>query len=426
MVRFGRRIHHFTLIAPPVRFTFLLRSLPPVLLLLIIALSAAACGGASPEVPPADDSVKASERTPAAPSGNMSAKDESAGSVVVAVDAEATPRPTATRASRIAALHWAAEEAPAEWTVSGGEAVVENERYCLTPSGAERALSTAPAMATTLSGASGYGVLSAQVLASPPNVEGSAVGLAGCGVLLEINDQGQWRQSPVGADGVAGAPSAWAEGPGLALGGQHALGILCEAGTTYLVGDGAILAQMEAAGDPGPTIGLAANVPDSSGPVCFDDLRVEVWPGDGSGPGVDDRTAFLDELGMPDAFVIEFEQTPEGGLYRVETWTYVDVGMALTFSDGVLIETNGVDTSLDDISAWPVDYDPLAFSPEMTLEDVQALLAGQELVSLEVPVEFGEGMVLYAGDQIVFGFTEGTLEFVQTLAIGVEPEEVAP
>ncbi|MFO7698453.1 MAG: hypothetical protein R6X16_15040 [Anaerolineae bacterium] len=356
----------------------------------------------------------------APPSGSGSAGDEVVGAQVVIAKPEETPHPTATPASRIAALHWAAEEASAEWTVSGGTAVVENERYCLTPSGAERVIAAVPAMATTVSGAPGYGVLSAQVLASPPNVEGSAVGLAGCGVLLEINDQGQWRQSPVSVDGVAGAPSAWAGAPGLALGGQHALGILCEAGTTYLVGDGAILAQLGAMVDPGPAIGLAATVPDSSAPVCFDDLRVEVWPGDGSSPGVDDRRAFLDELGTPDAFVIEFEQTPEGGLYRVETWTYIDVGMTLTFSDGVLIETSGVDASSDDISAWPVDYDPLAFSTEMTLEDVQALLAGQELVSVEVPVEFGEGMMLYAGDQIVLGFSEGELEFVETLPITVD------
>ncbi|NLG26756.1 MAG: hypothetical protein GX557_02525 [Chloroflexi bacterium] len=270
---------------------------------------------------------------------------------------------------------------------------------------------------STLADGSGAGVLSAEVLVSTSDAAGASVGLAACGVLLELDDQARWRQTPVGTDLVVGAPGEWAAGAGLAAGGQHVLGILCEAGVITLVGDGVILAQIEASLDVAAPLALSATAPGGGANVCFDDLRVEVWPADQGG---DDRLAILAELGTPDAFSIAFEQDPAGAQYRVETWTYVDVGMTLTFSDGVLIETGGIDASSEDLSAWPVDYDPLSFQAGMTLDAVQGLLAGQELVSLEVPVEFGAGMVLYGGDQIVLGFSEGELEFVETLPITVD------
>lgn len=422
MVHFGRPILLRSLFATHSLFTVRLRSLFAVLLLLVLALVLEGCGGTTPGGPTDGDLPAPAESTPV-PSAETGGTGD--GAVVAATgsaEPERTPRPTATPAFRVAFMHWGEGETSSpsvEWAVTGGAAVIENERFCLSPSGADTALALVPAMALADTGDTLYGILSAQVLASPPNVEGTVVGLAACGALLQINDQQQWRQTPLGADGTPGQPGEWLTNAGIRLGGQHELGILCETGTTTLVGDGTILIQQSYTSDAPPHVGLGAMIPSGAGEqVCFDDLRVQVWP-DAPDAG-DDRAVFLYDLGTPDAFAIAFEQTPEGGLYRVETWSYVEVGMTLTFADGVLIQTGSIDVSEDDISAWPVDYDLLSFEAGMTLDAVQGLLAGQELVSLEVPEEFGADTVLYAGDQIVLGFTEGELEFVETLAITVD------
>ena len=53
----------------------------------------------------------------------------------------------------------------------------------------------------------------------------------------------------------------------------------------------------------------------------------------------------------------------------------------------------------------------------MTLAEVQALLGEGDLAQVGVPPELGTDMVLYAGAQIVVGFTAGRLEYVETLAL---------
>lgn len=386
----------------------------PCLLILVIALSAAACGRPTPTGLPSGESPDPGDRSTVSPSGAIAIAGADASE---SSDGLAETVTEASPFSQVTIFGWSEDEPGVTWTVTGGTAAVDGGRYCLTPSGADPVLARVPSEAITLTGGSGVGVLSAELLASTPDLAGASVGLAACGVLLELDDQARWRQTPFGTDLVVGAYGDWTAETGLAARGQHALGILCEAGVVTLVGDGAILAQIEASLDPTAPLALSATAPGGGVGVCFYDLRVEVWPEEQGG---DDRLAILAELGSPDAFSIAFEQDPAGGQYRVETWFYAGAGMVLTIADRVLIETGGFDASSEELSAWPVDYDPLSFQGGMTLEAVQALLAGQELVSLEVPEEFGAGMVLYAGDQIVLGFSEGELEFVETLPITVD------
>jgi len=411
-----------------------LHSLLVSLLLLALILPLAACGGRTPAAEPAPTASQP-EATAVAADG---AEAASPAATPLALPS-ATPRPASTAASTVAAWHWEeGEVSPVPWELTGGEGVVADGRYCLAPSGDELALAQIDSVAAMGSreGVSAIlwasaapappAICSAQVLASSPGVEGATVGLAACGVLLEIDGEGRWRQSALTESGAEGA-GEWIADPALSAGGAHTLGILCEVGRTYLVGDGAILTLPLEGADPGAPVALAATVPGGGEPVCFDDLRVEAWPKAPEGQTGDDRRVFQVELGLPDAFSLSFEQDPDGARYRVETWTYALTGMWLTFADGVLIETGSLDVTADDLSAWPVEYDPFAFEPDMTLEQVQALLEGQELVSLEVPAEFGEDMLLYGGDQIVLGFTEGELEFVETLPITVDAlDEASP
>ncbi len=348
---------------------------------------------------------------------------------VLATSTPGLPKPTMTPISQVSLLAWDKDEpaSAASFALIGGAATVKDAEYCLKPAGAEPALGTLDPKATDLS-------LQARV--TVPDVDGASAGLLGCGVLFELNREGQWRQSLLGPDGRPTAGGAWLAAEGLGSYAKYDLGLTCESGATgqpgllALVANGLIVTQTAPVAVATPLVGVYTSIPAGAAPeadACFDDWRLEVWPGAGTGHPADDRQPVLVELGQPDAFILEFEQEPEGGLYRIETWSYADVGMVFTFADAVLIETQGIDTESAEIVAWPVGYDPLAFTPDMTLEQVKALLTGQELASLDVPVEFGEGMVLYGGDQIVLGFTQGTLEFAETLPITAEtPEQPAP
>jgi hypothetical protein len=330
------------------------------------------------------------------------------------------PKPTMTPISRVSVMAWGEGESALPLAVWNGAGSVVDGAYCLRPSGEQ------PVRAGFAPGATD---LSLQALVAVPNLKAASAGLLGCGVLFEINRAGQWRQRLVDRDGAPEAAGEWRSTEGLGSYHRYDLGLLCESGAggkpglRALVANGLIVSQD--APIPGSTaslVGLYASIPAGAADnvrACMDNWRLEVWPGAGPGHPADDRQPILAELGQPHAFSLAFEQEPEGGLYRVETWTYADVGMSFTFVDGVLIETAGVDTESPEIVVWPVNYDPLAFTPDLTLEQVKALLGGQELVSLEAPAEFGEGMIFYAGDQIVLGFTQGTLEFVETLPITV-------
>lgn len=412
MLRAGRSTPCRGLVSASARPSLVARFLSMVLLLLILALLAA-CGKSSPAASPSGGSPGSAGQATAAPSDAVAEVGSDAPEDPAENSVEAPP------ASQLATMRWSEDDAGAPWSVTGGDAAAEGGRYCLTASGTEPVIVAVPSTASTLASGAGVSVLSVQVLASTADVAGASVGLAASGVLLELDDQARWRQTPVGPDLVPGSPGEWIADAGLVTGSQHVLGILCEAGTLYLVGDDTILAQVDATLDLTAPLALVTTVPGGGGGACFGEMRVEVWP---EASGGDDRLAILAEMGTPDAFSIAFEQDPAGHSYRIETWSYAVTGMTLTFADGVLIETGGIDASSEDISAWPVDYDPLSFSAWMTLEAVQGLLEGQELVSLEVPEEFGASTVLYAGDQIVLGFSEGELEFVETLPITVDTE----
>ncbi len=121
-----------------------------------------------------------------------------------------------------------------------------------------------------------------------------------------------------------------------------------------------------------------------------------------------------------EAFEIAFGADAQDVSIRYETWIYYDDLTALTFLDGILIEGEPLEP-VEATAVAPAWHSPLDFRAEMSLDEVQALLAEGDLAQVSVPPELGQDMVLYAGEQIVVGFTAGRLEYVETLALqGVE------
>ena len=129
----------------------------------------------------------------------------------------------------------------------------------------------------------------------------------------------------------------------------------------------------------------------------------------------DQRPEVLRLMGLPDSITITWQQL-EGQEVRLEEWSYFDSQTRFDFVDGELAWTIDIDPAPDGtLFAHP--YDPLDFNSTMTVEDVRALLAGQELVEESLAEAEAPGGLALMGDQILLGFDGGRLVFVQTFAL---------
>jgi hypothetical protein len=136
-------------------------------------------------------------------------------------------------------------------------------------------------------------------------------------------------------------------------------------------------------------------------------------------PSEDRRPGILSQLGTPDAFTLEWQEL-EGELVRWEEWSYFDFQSRFDFVDGELLWTLEIDPAPDG-TIFAHAFDPLAFQPGMSIAETEAVLPELDLV--ELPLEEAEipGGLLLAGDQILLGFDQDQLVYVQTFIL--TPEE---
>jgi hypothetical protein len=246
----------------------------------------------------------------------------------------------------------------------------------------------------------------------------------GGGIILSVNGLGQWRVQSAASDGTLTNIQPWSDSPALAQGSApNRLSVLLEEKTLYYFANGEELWRNENVPAGGDTWGLwAASAEEGSGQVCFNELRAE----EVFASPQDDRQIFLSQFGEPDTFTLFFDENEDGSLYRHETWGYADELTELTFLDGVLVNDEAVEYSTTTLFAPSLRYHPMDFQAGMTLEQVKALLDNIELVSAEVLPELGGNAQLYGGEQILIGFNEGKLVYVETFALSEENEEVVP
>ena len=136
-------------------------------------------------------------------------------------------------------------------------------------------------------------------------------------------------------------------------------------------------------------------------------------------PLVDERPETLELLGAPDAFTLQWQEL-QGQIVRWEEWSYFDFESRFDFVDGVMLWTLDIDPAPSG-SIYAHVYDPLDFTAGMTMAEVQGMLPDIQVTVMtleEVDIPFG---VLFVGDQILLGFDEEGLVYVQTFIL--EPEE---
>lgn len=134
----------------------------------------------------------------------------------------------------------------------------------------------------------------------------------------------------------------------------------------------------------------------------------------------DGRPMVLEEMGPPDAFSITFDEL-EGQIVRWESWSYFDFNTQFDFIDGELLWRIELEP-VEDGSIYAHWYDPLEFQAGMSRSQVESLLSDQELLEVDLDALDLEGGLILAGDQILLGFQDDQLFYVETVILSPDPE----
>jgi hypothetical protein len=130
---------------------------------------------------------------------------------------------------------------------------------------------------------------------------------------------------------------------------------------------------------------------------------------------IDRRSVFLSNLGPPDTFskaVDEIDGTPVVS----EQWSYIEMGVRLDLVDGEIAYVVPIETTPEDAALYPRFYDPMEFDLPMDKDEALKILEGQELTQLDLADADIEDGLMVLGDQIMLGFAEDQLVYVETYA----------
>ena len=139
---------------------------------------------------------------------------------------------------------------------------------------------------------------------------------------------------------------------------------------------------------------------------------------------VDRRPELLAELGGPDAFVITVDEV-DGTLSRFESWSYFAAGTQIDLVDGEVLWDIATEP-LPDGSWLPLMYDPSEFTMMASRDDTLGSLEGVELSRIESDVDVEvDGTEVWAGEQLMLGFVDDHLVYVETFPLAPGEPEVA-
>jgi len=121
-----------------------------------------------------------------------------------------------------------------------------------------------------------------------------------------------------------------------------------------------------------------------------------------------------DQFSWPDTFIIMEIDDEEGNHVRLETWVYCHGKTSYTFTDGIF-QTDGEAITLPD-GYIPTPYQPNQFPLGASPDQIQSLLTNSTLVPFENSGFIQEGVELYISQQLILGFLEDRLFYVDAMA----------
>jgi hypothetical protein len=129
----------------------------------------------------------------------------------------------------------------------------------------------------------------------------------------------------------------------------------------------------------------------------------------------------IDEFSWPDSFTILEADDEQGEHVRFETWIYYQGKITYTFFDGVFQVEGDVETLSEGYISTPhhPDQFPLGASPDQ----IQALLPDHTLVPIDHSEAIQLGAQMFVAQQLVLGFLDNRLFYVDALAFIPEGSE---
>ena len=121
----------------------------------------------------------------------------------------------------------------------------------------------------------------------------------------------------------------------------------------------------------------------------------------------------VDQFSWPDTFIIMEIDDQQGNHVRLETWVYCQGKTSYTFTDGVF-QSDGEAITLPDGNI-PTPYHPNQFPLGASPEQIQSLLTNSTLVPFENSGFIQEGVDLYISQQLILGFLEDRLFYVDAM-----------
>jgi len=123
----------------------------------------------------------------------------------------------------------------------------------------------------------------------------------------------------------------------------------------------------------------------------------------------------VDQLSWPDTFIIMEIDDMQGNHVRLETWVYCQGKTSYTFTDGIF-QSDGEAITLPD-GYFPTPYYPNQFPLGASLDQIQSMLTNSTLVPFENSGFIQEGVDLYISQQLILGFLEDRLFYVDAMAL---------
>jgi hypothetical protein len=135
----------------------------------------------------------------------------------------------------------------------------------------------------------------------------------------------------------------------------------------------------------------------------------------------EDQHLVYDDFGWPDTFTISEIDNLEGIPIRYETWVFYNGKSSFTFADGVFIASG-------EAQALPEGYIPAPYQPNQiklgaSTEQVKEWMGSNPFTAVEESDNIQEGGEFFVGQQILLGFLDDRLFFVDTFAFVPEGSE---
>jgi len=135
----------------------------------------------------------------------------------------------------------------------------------------------------------------------------------------------------------------------------------------------------------------------------------------------DQQQTVFDDFGWPDAFTLVEMDNLQDEPIRHEIWHYYIAQTSFIFSNGVFISDSEVE--MPPAGIIPTPYTPDQIPVGVSLEDIKMLMGDVSFKPVENSDLIQEGFQLYAGQQILLGFVDDQLVYVEALAFLSEGSE---